>query len=528
MRKTSFMALSFTLIILSLAGTLTYVNADFIYVTLSIDKSSYKQREMVTINGTVTDSRGNLVNDGLIAIEVQNPNKPILFRTLPLSTKISTSYFYMQIESLYPCDAEAKPITYVERGLNVYTFVYMQIKNNGIADRQVYVSISIVDSNSILLDSKWGALTVKAGHSCVFMPRLLIPNWSSTGTAKIYANIYSELPEKGGYPMSPEASANLQILESIYSDPPEENGESQLIQNGTYRLQFILPPDVLPGEYKVSVVAWYKGLQRSTSNTFNVTVIPSPPWPLFAMKPPSAGPGYSITFDASASSPEGYNDTIIEYSWNFGDGYTAKGRIVTHSYSSLGNYTVTLTVKDAEGFTNATSKKVTIVVIHDVAVLNIECLETIYDLWTVYVTVTVKNKGTVPETFTLKLYYNNTQGASVVVQLGIMQVKKLTLQWSTSGIIVPANYIIKVEAPVLENEANINDNTLTFGPVAAFKLGDITRDRIIDIYDVTCVNVLYDTKEGEPGWYVMVDLVRDGVIDIYDVTCVNVLYDYQY
>jgi PKD repeat protein len=276
------------------------------------------------------------------------------------------------------------------------------------------------------------------------------------------------------------------------------------------------------------VTAWYKGLQRSTSKTFNVTVIPSPPWPSFAIKPPKAGPGYSITFDASSSSPEGYNDTITKYSWNFGDGATATGRVVTHSYSNIGNFTVTLTVIDAEGYSNTTSKIVSIIILHDIAVLNAECLETIYDLWTVYITITVKNKGTAPEEFNIRVYYNNTEATSTLIQLEIMQSKKIILQWNTVGIVVPANYTLKVEADILENENNKGDNSLTFGPVAAFKLGDVTRDRIIDIYDVTCVNVLYDTREGETGWYVMADLVRDGIIDIYDVTCVNVLYDYQY
>jgi len=527
MTKTNHSAFIFILLLLVASILTQQVNADFIYVTLSIDKQNYKQREMVTINGTVTYN-GNLVDDGLIAIEVENPNKPILLRTLPLSTNISTRYFYMQVESLYPCDGVANPITYVERGLNVYIYVYMKIKNNGVADKQVYTSISIVDSNSVLLDTKWGGLTVYAGQSCVFMPRLNIPNWASTGMAKIYANIYSDLPENGGYPMCPESSAQIPILESIYVDPPEDDGNQQIIQNGTYRLQFILPPDVLPGEYKVSVVAWYKGLQRSASKTFNVTVVPSPPWPSFAIKPPKAGPGYSVTFDASSSSPEGYNDTITKYSWNFGDGGTATGRIVTHSYSNVGNYTVTLTVIDAEGFSNTTSKIVSIIIIHDIAVLSIGCMEKIYDSWKVYVTITVKNKGTVPENFNLRLYYNNTLANSTTIQLGILQSKKIILEWMTTGINVPANYTLKAEVDILQNEVNTTDNTLTFSPIRAIKLGDIIEDRIIDIYDITCVCVAYGSREGDPNWYVMADLVRDGLIDIYDVTTVCILYNYQY
>lgn len=58
----------------------------------------------------------------------------------------------------------------------------------------------------------------------------------------------------------------------------------------------------------------------------------------------------SITFDASKSyDPDG---EIVEYVWDFGDGETGKGKIVSHSYAVPGNYTVTLTVKDERGATD--------------------------------------------------------------------------------------------------------------------------------------------------------------------------------
>ncbi|NAS89447.1 hypothetical protein C4E24_06905 [ANME-1 cluster archaeon AG-394-G21] len=60
----------------------------------------------------------------------------------------------------------------------------------------------------------------------------------------------------------------------------------------------------------------------------------------------------TITFNAS-------NTTVgkIEcYDWDFGDGATGSGMIVTHSYSSAGNYTVKLIVTDEKGATNSTTE----------------------------------------------------------------------------------------------------------------------------------------------------------------------------
>lgn len=65
-----------------------------------------------------------------------------------------------------------------------------------------------------------------------------------------------------------------------------------------------------------------------------------------------------ITFDGSNSyDPDG---TIVKWEWNFGNGVTKSGSIVTNSYSKRGTYTVTLTVTDDKGATGSAAVKVTI------------------------------------------------------------------------------------------------------------------------------------------------------------------------
>ncbi len=68
--------------------------------------------------------------------------------------------------------------------------------------------------------------------------------------------------------------------------------------------------------------------------------------------------GEEITFDASNSyDPDG---TIVSYTWDFGDGTTATGKVVTHAYADNGVYTVTLTVKDNDGATDTDTVTATI------------------------------------------------------------------------------------------------------------------------------------------------------------------------
>lgn len=81
----------------------------------------------------------------------------------------------------------------------------------------------------------------------------------------------------------------------------------------------------------------------------------------FTYSPAYPFAGETVTFNASASAPNG--GTIISYFWNFGDGMTANvtSEITTHVYLSFGNYTVMLTVKDSEGLTNSCSKVIAVI-----------------------------------------------------------------------------------------------------------------------------------------------------------------------
>ena len=66
----------------------------------------------------------------------------------------------------------------------------------------------------------------------------------------------------------------------------------------------------------------------------------------------------TVALEGSASNdPDG---SIVEYKWDFGDGSSpAYGEVVTHQYTGLGNYEVTLTVKDNDGATAIDSCMVT-------------------------------------------------------------------------------------------------------------------------------------------------------------------------
>ena len=71
----------------------------------------------------------------------------------------------------------------------------------------------------------------------------------------------------------------------------------------------------------------------------------------FTASPAFDYPPLETTFDASASSSP--NGAIVSYDWDFGDGETGSGLVVTHTYEEKGQYSVTLVVTDSEGQTGA-------------------------------------------------------------------------------------------------------------------------------------------------------------------------------
>ncbi|MEM2869459.1 MAG: PKD domain-containing protein [Thermoplasmata archaeon] len=88
------------------------------------------------------------------------------------------------------------------------------------------------------------------------------------------------------------------------------------------------------------------------------------PWALFALaqaplariKAPAEGEKFfldeEIEFDASDTTYD--SAKAVTFTWDFGDGARETGKVVHHTYSRVGRYTVTLEVVDSEGLSNLT------------------------------------------------------------------------------------------------------------------------------------------------------------------------------
>jgi hypothetical protein len=104
--------------------------------------------------------------------------------------------------------------------------------------------------------------------------------------------------------------------------------------------------------------------------------------------------------------------------------------------------------------------------IRNVAVTNIVLSRTwAYPGWPVNITVTVKNKGTVTESFNVNAYYDSYAiGTIPVTDLTPSEERNIIFEWSTTGV-PEGNYTIKAEAEPVPYETDTADNTLIDGKV---------------------------------------------------------------
>ena len=87
----------------------------------------------------------------------------------------------------------------------------------------------------------------------------------------------------------------------------------------------------------------------------------APPTVVFTTSPENPAPGKNIFFNASESkAAEGR--VLVEYFWDFGDGTTAFGAAVSHTYDVAGSYVVTLKVTDDARTFAVVSQSITVAV----------------------------------------------------------------------------------------------------------------------------------------------------------------------
>jgi len=163
----------------------------------------------------------------------------------------------------------------------------------------------------------------------------------------------------------------------------------------------------------------------------------------------------SVSFNGSASTDD---KGTVSYDWNFGDGSTATGMTTSHTFNTVGTFTVTLTATDAEGLTGTDTMIVTVraanVVVSTMSAANTQVNKN-YNI-----SVSAKNNETTSQTVVYHIDVVNPKG--VVMTWAGLADKTVTV---SAGATVSQQWQNKVPAGSVKGTYTVNAKLMVNGVV---------------------------------------------------------------
>lgn len=174
-------------------------------------------------------------------------------------------------------------------------------------------------------------------------------------------------------PELPNTGEDVQFIGTNSIDPDAASGSGIETYEWNFGDGDIAVGEIVSHQYKAAgtytvtlLVRDADGLEGMATDTITVSsAVPNPPIAQFEYAPSPPEVGESVVFNAEGSvDPTGASVTpkaITSYSWDFGDGTTGSGSIVSHAFGQSGVYAVVLTVRDETG-ANDTAQRTIVVV----------------------------------------------------------------------------------------------------------------------------------------------------------------------
>lgn len=236
-------------------------------LTVTTNKPTYSFGDTAYVSGSLIWAPNYIVvTDGIIGVEVKKPSgNPLIFRTVPTGS-ITSQNWLANLTEFYPCDANGVPKYSFQAREAVY--VHAEWKNFDMTlAHTVLCVVTIYDANSVPLVGP-SFSTRLAPNSMAAMTTMI--STSTVGNATLYASLFSDLPENGGYPYCPERNATFTI------GTPTSNSPFESSSDGFYNFSFKLPLSGVPeGNYTVYATTDYNdvGYYYHAANNATFTII---------------------------------------------------------------------------------------------------------------------------------------------------------------------------------------------------------------------------------------------------------------
>jgi len=505
-----------------MAMPLSSGDPDHLAITVKTNKQFYLLRQKVTINGNVSID-GAPANDLMVIIQIENPKgNPFLFRTLNIGNVTPPNALI--ITELFLKNISGAPINTAKIGSMVTACI--TIKNNQLTKQDYFVAVTAFDANMVPIASRFQSGTIDPQTTRTLGFWMEIPTWACSGKSVLVGNLYNKKPKEGGLAYSTEKTAYFFIskVQEGQFNYPEIPPPTYNTSPGYYSLEFYLPPDPFNGTYEVFVRGQKDILTHSTTSTYFEFRNSNgyPPQASFIYWPATPFENQTVEFDASSSTPEGFNETILSYTWDFGDGtpkIVETDPTITHNYLQSGIYIVTLNVTDSEGLWSTTSKPIKILPeFNPIAIFD----------WT-------PPKPNINQTVTFNASASTPGWSKQLADYAPIT----SFTWNFSGILVgplsspTVNYVFSQPGNftvTLTVEDSVGRTNSTFKTIEVLnqtrRIYDITEPYgKIDMKDVAVVAKAFGSEPGDPNWNPVADITGpegspDGKVDMRDVSLV--------
>jgi PKD repeat protein len=223
----------------------------------------------------------------------------------------------------------------------------------------------------------------------------------------------------------------------------------------------------------------------------------------------------TLTFDASGSLAQGFNDTIVRYEWRFGDEMPPVIKTepkVTKVFTQNVTYIVTLNVTDSEGLWNTTSKSV------DVFIYIPPKADFTWSPNPPYAGQLV----TFDAGITI-LGWNGTAAPPIVSyfwDFGDGYTINVSTPTVTHTYALGNNYTVTLTVKDKQGQQGYKSKVLTILSQPPQGNGDVDGDGRVTMTDIIIVVAAFGSTTGKPNWDPRADIDKNGKVDMTDIMIV--------
>lgn len=271
MKRANIRAALYLLFLISMSFILfelPFAGASIIFVdtlTVSTSRFCYGLGATINVYGNLSrkligaPGQGNPVKDGLVAIQVEDSLRTVEFiRVVSTGANPSSSnpsYSKVKIE-LLSINSQGEPQSTFNKGSRVL----LKTTISSLEKINATVALSLFDSIGVFVGScKLQSVLLEPGMNFTWVypvSDLLIANNAYAGPTTCTANVLTNLPKDGGYPVCQENSIKFTIV-----DESKTPGSGAVLANpspdGSFNVSFKLPNTAAIGSYSVYVSARY-------------------------------------------------------------------------------------------------------------------------------------------------------------------------------------------------------------------------------------------------------------------------------